>query len=105
MIVFKNPLNAFNRYVGDYKVYIHIGDGVCIRDKDIIGVFDLEVTTTMRTTGDFLRVASEEGFTVAVATRGEMPKSFVLADTQGQSTVYISPISTATIKKRLMAGN
>ncbi|MBR5501364.1 MAG: DUF370 domain-containing protein [Clostridia bacterium] len=86
-------------------MYIHIGDGVCIRSKDIIGVFDLEITTTMRTTGDFLRVASEEGFTVSVANRGEMPKSFVLAEVQGRSTVYISPISAATIKKRFMTGN
>ena len=86
-------------------MYIHIGDGVCVRNKDIIGVFDLEITTTMRTTGDFLRVASEEGFTVSVATRGEMPKSFVLAEVQGRSTVYISPISAATIKKRFMTGN
>ena len=85
-------------------MYIHIGDGICVRSKDIIGVFDLEITTTMRTTGDFLRVASEEGFTVSVATRGEMPKSFVLAEVQGRSTVYISPISAATIKKRFMTG-
>ena len=85
-------------------MYIHIGDGVCIQSKDIIGVFDVEITTTMRTTGDFLRVASEEGFTVSVATRGEMPKSFVLAEVQGRSIVYISPISAATIKKRFMTG-
>ena len=86
-------------------MYIHIGDGECVRSKDIIGVFDLEITTTMKTTGDFLRVASEEGFTVSVATREEMPKSFILAEVQGRSTVYISPISAATIKKRFMTGN
>ena len=86
-------------------MYIHIGDGECVRSKDSIGVFDLEITTTMKTTGDFLRVASEEGFTVSVATRGEMPKSFILAEVQGRSTVYISPISAATIKKRFMTGN
>ena len=86
-------------------MYIHIGDGECVRSKDIIGVFDLEITTTMKTTGDFLHVASEEGFTVSVATRGEMPKSFILAEVQGRSTVYISPISAATIKKRFMTGN
>lgn len=86
-------------------MYIHIGDGVCIRKRDLIGVFDLEITTTMRTTGDFLRVASEEGFTVTVASRGEMPKSFILAEVNGRSAVYISPISAATLKKRFMTGN
>lgn len=82
-------------------MYIHLGDDVCICKKELIGVFDLEITTTMKTTGDFLHTAAEHGETVNVANRGEMPKSFVLTEKDGKRTVYISPISTATLKKRL----
>ena len=81
-------------------MYIHIGDGCCVRKKDIVGIFDLEITTTMKTTGDFLLSSREEGFTVNVADRGEMPKSFILADRDGISRVYISPVSTATLYGR-----
>ncbi len=81
-------------------MYLHIGDNGCIREKDVIGIFDLEVTTTMKTTGEFLHISQEEGFTVNAVTRGEMPKSFILADTEGVSRVYISPVSTSTLYKR-----
>lgn len=81
-------------------MYLHIGDDSCIRESDVVGIFDLEVATTMKTTGEFLLVSQEEGFTVNAVKRGEMPKSFILADTQGVSRVYISPVSTATLLKR-----
>ena len=81
-------------------MYLHIGDDSCILEKDIVGIFDLEVTTTMKTTGEFLHISQEEGFTVNAVNRGEMPKSFILADTEGVSRVYISPVSTATLYKR-----
>lgn len=82
-------------------MYIHIGNGEAVREKDIIGIFDLEIATTMRTTGDFLRVAAEEEFTVSITEPGEMPKSFILAEIDGRSTVYIAPVSAATLKKRI----
>ena len=84
-------------------MYLHIGDDSCIRETDVIGIFDLEVTTTMKTTGEFLHISQEEGFTVNAVTRGEMPKSFILADTEGVSRVYISPVSAATLYKRCTA--
>ena len=82
-------------------MFVHIGDSGCICDKDIIGIFDLEVTTTMRTTGDFLHTSAEKGYTENVVSRGEMPKSFILAEVNGETKVYISPVSTQTIYKRI----
>ena len=81
-------------------MYLYIGDDSCIREKDIVGLFDLEITTTMKTTGEFLHISQEEGFTVNAVNRGEMPKSFILADREGISRVYISPVSTQTLYKR-----
>ena len=86
-------------------MYLHIGDNGCIRDTDIVGIFDLEVTTTMKSTAEFLLASQEEGFTVNVVDRGEMPKSFILADTEGVSRVYISPVSTMTLYKRVTGGS
>lgn len=83
-------------------MYLHIGDKGCIREKEIVGIFDLEVTTTMKTTAEFLNISQEEGFTVNAVDRGEMPKSFILADKDGVSRVYISPVSSATLNKRYL---
>lgn len=83
-------------------MYLHIGDKGCIREKEIVGIFDLEVTTTMKITAEFLNISQEEGFTVNAVDRGEMPKSFILADKLGVSRVYISPVSTATLNKRYL---
>jgi len=86
-------------------VYIHIGDGTYIRAQDVVGIFDLENTTTMRATAEFLHISQEEAFTVNAVKRGEMPKSFILADINGMSRVYISPVTSQTLYSRLSAAD
>lgn len=80
-------------------LFIHIGDNTIVPVKSIVGIFDLEGTTITGFTREFLRVAEEEGFVRTVSER--MPKSFVITEQNGQSIVYISPLSVSTIKKRM----
>jgi len=80
-------------------VFFHIGDNVSIYIRDVIAIFDLETTTTTRDTREFLKIAEEEGFVVTVS--DDMPKSFVITEKDGQSIIYLSPISSATLRKRL----
>jgi len=80
-------------------VFFHIGDNVSIYIRDVIAIFDLETTTTTRDTREFLKIAEEEGFVVTVSV--DMPKSFIITEKNGQSMIYLSPISSATLKKRV----
>ena len=79
-------------------MYLHLGEETVVRMKDIIGIFDIENTSISKHTKDFLARSEKGGRVVLVSY--EMPKSFVVCESVGEEKVYISQISTATLKKR-----
>ncbi len=79
-------------------MFIHIGGDVIIFLKNLIAILDLEKTTVFPDTRNFLKTAEEEGFVMSIG--DEMPKSFVLVETEYRYQVYLSPISPATLLKR-----
>jgi hypothetical protein len=80
-------------------MYLHLGQDIVIRMKDVIGIFDLETSTISNTTRDYLAAAQKAGQVVSIS--DEMPKSFILCqDSKGKTVVYTSQISTATLLKR-----
>ena len=79
--------------------YLHLGEGVTLRCRDLIGIFDLERTTVSPLTRRFLADAQKGGRVVTVSY--EMPRSFaVCAEPDGGETVYVTPIAAATLRKR-----
>lgn len=84
-------------------MYIHLGNGAVVSGKNIVGIFDIENTTTGKNTGLFLEKVTREGRVVNVTL--EMPKSFVLCMENGKEVVYISQISAATLRKRSRKSN
>lgn len=66
--------------------------------KDVIGIFDMETSTYSSDSMQFLRLAEEDGFVEKVSS--EPPKSFVIAEVEKKSKVFLSPISSATLTKR-----
>ena len=78
-------------------MYLHLGQDFLLHTRDLIGIFDMETATLSRHTRAFLRRAETEGAVVSLS--NDLPKSFVLADWPDEA-VFISPISTATLKKR-----
>lgn len=80
-------------------MYLHLGQSVVVRQADIIGIFDLDNTTSSFRTRKFLEQAEREGRTVAVSE--ELPKSFVLCqDGEEGGTIYLSQLSAATLRGR-----
>jgi len=80
-------------------MFLHLGGDTVVNLSDVIAIFDLDVTSTSKTTREFLTIAEEEGFVINVSEE-DLPKSFVLAETNKKSKVFISPISSATLLKR-----
>ena len=80
-------------------MFLHLGGDTVILQKDIIAIFDLDITTVSKITREFLHVAEEEGFVVNVAPE-DLPKSYVLAEINHESRVFISPLSASTLLKR-----
>ncbi|GKX68433.1 extracellular matrix regulator RemB [Inconstantimicrobium mannanitabidum] len=79
-------------------MFLHLGENVVVPVKDIIGIFDIQTTMFSSDTSQFLRMAEEDGFIEKIT--NESPKSFVIAEVDKKSKVYLSPISSATLTKR-----
>ncbi len=80
-------------------MYVGIGGDMAVRDRSIIGIFDLDNTTTSRHTRRFLHEAERHGVVIDVS--GELPKSFVLTQELGMERVYLTQFNTAAIDRRL----
>lgn len=79
-------------------MYLHLGQDTVILQDEIIGLFDLDNTTSSHITRDFLRRAEKQG---VLQTVGEdIPRSFVLVQTEDTQAVYLSQLSTTTLKER-----
>ena len=80
-------------------MYLHLGQDTVVRTRDIIGIFDMDNATVAAASKRYLTVAQKEGRVVNVT--GDLPKTFVVcSDEKGKITVYISQISSSTLKKR-----
>ena len=80
------------------SMYLSIGNDMAVRDGSIIGIFDLDNTSTSRRTREFLDRAEREGQVVPC---DELPKSFVLTREYGFDRVYLTALSSATLERRL----
>lgn len=79
-------------------MFLHLGENVVVPIKDVIGIFDLQTTMYSSDTIQFLRLAEEDGFVERITK--EKPKSFVIAEVNKMSKIYLSPISSSTLTKR-----
>lgn len=81
-------------------MYIHLGQSTVVRSKDLLGIFDMDNTTVMKATRDYLSNAEKSGEVINVSY--ELPKSFVVCLNKKDKgkKVYISQISPSTLLKR-----
>ena len=81
-------------------MYLHLGENTIVRTRDIVGIFDMDTTTVMKSSRTFLNRAEKEKETVTVSF--ELPKSFVVCKEKGKKgkKVYISQLSPTTLENR-----
>lgn len=79
-------------------MYLNIGNDMAVRDKNIIGIFDMDNTSTSKRTREFLDKAETEGQVVPC---DDLPKSFILTAEYGFDRVYLTTLSASTLEKRL----
>lgn len=78
---------------------LHLGQDTVVNTKDVVAICDLDTSTVSHKTRDFLSNATKNGQVVNVSP--ELPKSFVIVERKGETTVYISQLSSSTLVKRL----
>ena len=79
-------------------MYLSIGNDMAVRDTSIIGIFDMDNTSTSKRTREFLSRAEQEGEVIPC---DDLPKAFVLTAEYGLSRVHLTALSSATLEKRL----
>lgn len=79
-------------------MYLHLGQETLVKEKDIIGIFDIENTTISKKTRRFLNLSEKRKEVINVSY--EMPKSFIVCSSNKKTKVYISQISSSTLLKR-----
>lgn len=82
-------------------MFLHLGENIVVPIKDIIGIFDVETSMYSSDTTQFLRMAEEDGFVQRITK--DKPKSFIIAEVDKKSKIYLSPISSSTLTKRSQA--
>lgn len=81
-------------------MYLHLGEQKVVKKRDIIGIFDMDTATVMKSTRNFLNSAEKNS--IAETLSYELPKSFIVVrkKNQKEKKVYISQIAPATLLKR-----
>lgn len=79
-------------------MYLSIGQDMAVRDSAIIGIFDLDNTSTSPRTREFLAMAEKNGEVVPC---DDLPKSFILTAEYGFNRIYLTEYYSATLEKRL----
>lgn len=79
-------------------MYLHLGQDSVIREDTLIGIFDLDNTTSSKITREFLNRAQREGRTVSVS--DDLPRAFALTEEGGKSAVYLTLLSSQTLSRR-----
>ncbi|MBQ8967363.1 extracellular matrix regulator RemB [Ruminococcus sp.] len=81
-------------------MYLHIGNDFIVNSRNVVGIFDIENSSTSAITRDYL-AAAEKNRRVIYCTY-ELPKSFVVCFDENtlEERVYISQLSCATLLKR-----
>lgn len=79
-------------------MFLHLGGDVVISLKNIISIMNIESSNKSDYTKEFLKTAEDEGFVRRISEDEE--KSFILAEKDKKTIIYLSPISSVTLYKR-----
>ena len=79
-------------------MYLSIGNDMSVRDSSIIGIFDMDNTSTSKRTREFLERAERDGNVVPC---DDLPKAYLVTTQYGFHRVYLSSLNSATLEKRL----
>lgn len=79
-------------------MYLHIGKGKSVDQREIVGIFDLDICSQSHLTRKYLTMAEKAGQVSSAAE--DIPRSFVVCERAGERRVLLSQMSPATLQRR-----
>ena len=83
-------------------MYLHLGKGSIVNDREIIGIFDLDITSQSHLTRKYLSAAEKAGQVETAC--DDLPKSFVVCESGGRRRLILSQMAASTLLKRSESG-
>ena len=80
------------------SMYLPIGNDMAVRESSIIGIFDMDNTSTSKWTRAFLSRAEKEGEVVPF---DDLPASFILTTEYAMTRIFLSEQPTRRLKEKL----
>ena len=80
------------------EMYLHLGQNTLVPVKSVLGVFDLDNSTSSHITRKFLNNAEKNKILINISE--DIPRSFVLCNENGKTVIYLSQLSSQTLLKR-----
>ena len=80
-------------------MYLNIGGDFSVRSESVVGIFDLDNTSSSKWTRKFLAEAQKAG--AVVEATDELPKSFLVVSEYGESRVILTKYNVAVLLKRM----
>lgn len=80
-------------------MFLHVGNNKNIRERDIIGIFDMDNATVSTVTRRFLSENQKKGLIISAS--DEIPKSFVIYKENGRVNICFSQLSSSALYGRL----
>ena len=79
-------------------MYLHLGKGSIVNDWEIVGIFDLDITSQSHLTRKYLSAAEKAGQVETAC--DDLPKSFVVCESGGKRRLILSQMAASTLLKR-----
>ena len=83
-------------------MYLHLGKGSIVNDREIVGIFDLDITSQSHLTRKYLSAAEKAGQVETAC--DDLPKSFVVCESGGKRRLILSQMAASTLLKRSESG-
>lgn len=80
-------------------MYVHIGNGESVKDKEIIGIFDLDTSTVSKITKKFISEKEKNG--VVEYSDYDLPRAFILTEKNKKEKIILTRISSVGLKQRI----
>ncbi len=79
-------------------MYVSLSKNFLLTEEEIIGVFDLDITSQSHLTREFLSAAEKRGTVRNIAE--DIPNAFVLCGEKEKQTVFLIQNTPGTLKKK-----
>ena len=81
-------------------MYLHLDTNTVICTREIVPILDIENSSVSKITREFFAAAQSRGEIIYLSGT-ELPKSFLLCESDGVGRVYVSHLAPSTLRRRV----